>query len=111
VLGNKLTMGTQQSKFTIDSSPNEELIGRRNALHQTPDEEYVCIESNEKQKHVSNSPSLPIATVESWEHELLQDPKNRYVFGVGTVGSKNPKKLRRNAVQKLTVYIDSHSLP
>jgi bleomycin hydrolase len=79
-------MGGQQSKVTIESLPNEKLIIEQLKALQvrqrvSEDDEYVCIESNEKQKqkYVSKSSSLSITTIETWEHELLQDPKNRSV--------------------------------
>jgi bleomycin hydrolase len=78
-------MGGQQSKFPPSQLANEKLIIERlQALqmreHVSEDGEYICVDGNEKQRqYVSKSPSLSVSTVKRWEHELLQDPKNRLV--------------------------------
>jgi len=78
-------MGAQQSKSSPSQLATEKLIIERLQAFQvkqqdSDDGEYVCIDGNEKttRKYVSKSPSLSISTVEEWQHELLQDPKNRY---------------------------------
>lgn len=76
-------MGVQQSKIPPSQLANEKLIIERlQALqmrgHVSEDGEYVYVDGNEKQRqYISKSPSLSVSTVKSWEHELLQDPKNR----------------------------------
>ena len=77
-------MGSQQSKTSQSPLANEKLIIERlQALqmreHVSEDGEYIRIDGNEKQRqHVSKSPSLLVSHVKRWEHELLQDPKNRF---------------------------------
>jgi bleomycin hydrolase len=76
-------MGSQTSK--TEPFPNDLISERLRALQKNQpapeDDEYICVGNDEKQrqKYISKSPSLSISTVEKWEHELLQDPKNRSV--------------------------------
>lgn len=79
-------MGNQQSKHTAESLLREKLIiDRLQAIsirdRTSDDEDYVCVDSEEKRtmKYVSENPSLSTSAVEKWQHELLQDPKNRSV--------------------------------
>ena len=78
----RFIMGAEQSKPSQLAAENL-IVERLKALqlkHQvTDDGEYICIDNNEKRttKYLSKSPSLSISTVEEWQHELLQDPKNR----------------------------------
>lgn len=82
-------MGAQQSKTVSSQMAAEKLIVERLKALQVKqqlseaDDDYVCVDSNEKQtktaKYVPKSP-LSISAVEHWQHELLQDPKNRCVI-------------------------------
>jgi hypothetical protein len=78
-------MGGQQSRSSQGELANEKLIIERLQALQTKDRasddgEYVCIDGREKpRQYVSSSAGLSISAVKEWEHELLQDPKNRYV--------------------------------
>lgn len=82
-------MGSQQSKTASSQMAAEKLIVERLQALQVKqvaaeaDDDYVRVEADEKgakrSKYVSKTPSLSISAVEEWQHELLQDPKNRYV--------------------------------
>jgi len=75
-------MGAQQSKVLENHQAAKDLIVERlEALNVSVDGDYIYVDGNEKQtrKYVSKSPSLSISAVEGWQHELLQDPKNRLV--------------------------------
>jgi len=77
-------MGGNQSKVSQSQLTNEKLIVERFQALQTKepflvDSEYVCIDGYEKQRqYASSSAGLSISAIKHWEHELLQDPKNRY---------------------------------
>jgi hypothetical protein len=76
-------MGGQQSKISEGRVAGEKLIIERLQALQMKDKiadngEYVHIEGNEKRRqYVSESPGISVSTIKQWEHELLQDPKNR----------------------------------
>jgi bleomycin hydrolase len=77
-------MGAPQSKVSETQLAAKELIVERLEalqLKHSEDGEYIYVNGNEKEtrKYVSKSPSLSISAVEGWQHELLQDPKNRLV--------------------------------
>ncbi len=78
-------MGAQQSKGWEGHPQTEKLIIERLQALQlkeriSEDGEYIYIDGNEKKRrYASKSPSLSVSTVKGWEHELLQDPKNRLV--------------------------------
>jgi bleomycin hydrolase len=77
-------MGGNQSKVSQSQLADEKLIVERFQALQTKesssaDSEYVCIDGYEKRhQYASSSAGLSISTIKHWEHELLQDPKNRY---------------------------------
>jgi bleomycin hydrolase len=78
-------MGGSQSKVSQSQLANEKIIIERLQALQvkessSADREYVCIGDNEKQRqYASSSSGLSVSTIKHWEHELLQDPKNRFV--------------------------------
>lgn len=78
-------MGVNQSKASLSQLANEKIIIERlHALQMkdssAADNEYVYVGSNEKQHQpASSSAGLSISAIKHWEHELLQDPKNRFV--------------------------------
>ncbi|KAI9732968.1 MAG: hypothetical protein M1818_007401 [Claussenomyces sp. TS43310] len=97
-------MGAQQSKASAETAAiNEKLvIERLQALQMRPktrtgiddDEngEYVCVEKAETKaarRYVPQQPDLAVAKVKEWEHELLQDPKNR--LALSALSSADPK--------------------
>jgi bleomycin hydrolase len=78
-------MGANQSKEPIS---NEKLVIERLRaleLKDQADNEYVHVNEKDIAKPVKNikykAPwtSLSVDEVEHWEHELLQDPKNRLI--------------------------------
>ena len=77
-------MGANQSKTPL---LNERLVIERLRaleLKDGADTDYDFIQVDEKDASSSKSfrapwKNLSISEVEHWEHELLQDPKNRYV--------------------------------
>lgn len=81
-------MGGNQSKVSQGQLAGEKIIIERLQALQTKenssaDNEYVCINSNEKKRqHASGSAGLSVSAIKHWEHELLQDPKNRFVEAV-----------------------------
>lgn len=79
-----MKMGAHQSKPTAGAELDEKLIMQRvQALqlksHEFQEDDYVQVEKGERSsKYTSTSTGLSISGLERWEHELLQDPKNRY---------------------------------
>lgn len=85
-------MGAQQSKPAAALN-NEKLVMERLRSFQLQeaggdDDSYVHISSSEKARP-STSPKLAVSTVGKWEHELLQDPKNR--LALSALSGNNPK--------------------
>jgi bleomycin hydrolase len=78
-------MGGNQSKISQSQLANEKIIIERLQALQTKesyfvDSDYVCIGSNGKQRrYAATATGLSITTIKHWEHELLEDPKNRLV--------------------------------
>lgn len=77
-------MGANQSKAPVI---NEKLvIERLRALELSgADNDYDFVEVDEKdssstKKYRAPWTNLSISEIEHWEHELLQDPKNRFVL-------------------------------
>lgn len=79
-------MGANQSSTPLPVSKEKLLLERLRALELrgTVDNEYVHISSEKEPvtKAQLKAPwiSLSVSDVGKWEHELLQDPKNRYVL-------------------------------
>jgi bleomycin hydrolase len=78
-----LNMGGQPSKVSQSQLADEKLIIERLRALQTKesssaDSEYVCIGNEKQRQYASSSAGLSISAIKHWEHELLQDPKNRY---------------------------------
>jgi bleomycin hydrolase len=73
-------MGANQSRGPL---PNEKLVIERLIALETKDaDEYVHVDEKSivrSSKHF-RAPwtAVSVSEVEHWEHELLQDPKNRY---------------------------------
>lgn len=79
-------MGANQSKAPLT---NEKLvIERLRALEfkDQADNDYVHVDEKDVARPVTNTRdrapwiTLSVDKVEHWEHELLQDPKNRFVL-------------------------------
>jgi bleomycin hydrolase len=89
-------MGGNQSKVSQSQLASEKIIIERLQALQikessSADSEYVCIDSNKKQRrHSSSSAGLSVSIIKHWEHELLQDPKNRFVEAFFTALLKDP---------------------
>lgn len=96
-------MGANQSQITL---PNEKLVIERLRELQLEDQADEYVQVDEKALSVSKNhfrapwTSLSTTEVASWEHQLLQDPKNRYVV--------SPLLVYQNANNVTT---DSHSPP
>jgi len=75
-------MGANQSQ---ESLPNEKLlIERLRELQVEEAEEYVQVDEKTISANKTNfrAPWTSLSTTEvaGWEHQLLQDPKNRYIM-------------------------------
>ncbi|KAH8816931.1 putative cysteine proteinase 1, mitochondrial [Xylogone sp. PMI_703] len=101
-------MGANQSKSPIGN--DKLLIERLRSLEVTSDEEYVHVE-----KEARNSPSfdpsqrtpsgLSVSNLEKWEHQLLQDPKNR--LALSALSSADPRTVltsRSTAIKDQQVF-------
>ena len=75
-------MGANQSKAPL---LNQKLVIeslRALELNAADKDDFVHVDSmNEKKSVRAPWKNLSVSEVEGWEHELLQDPKNRYVEG------------------------------
>lgn len=80
-------MGANQSSTPLPVSKEKLLLERLRAMElrgSAVDNEYVHVSSEKETATTTHfkAPwiSLSVSDVGKWEHELLQDPKNRYVL-------------------------------
>jgi bleomycin hydrolase len=95
-------MGATQSKEPI--AGEKLLIERLRALEVRDDNEYVHVDEKETKKFKAPWTAVSVSDIEHWEHELFQDPKNRYCTVHPSLFPSVPSR------QLIRVAPDLHSL-